>query len=123
MTLQQAIARQEGFGIAGALATTNHNPGNLIWGPFAKARGALANDRGYARFATDEDGWAALTDLLAGPSYEGLTVEAAINKYCPAGNGTLSAGNLPDVYVQHVCEWLDCAPSTIIDGLLGLSST
>lgn len=119
MTLQQAIAKQEGFDQPGTLAARNHNPGNIIGGTFANLNGAIGSAQGYAVFPDDETGWAALTALLSGPFYKGKTVEVAINRYCPPPNGTeLTDGNNPDAYVQHVCEWCGCTPQTIIDGLL-----
>jgi|HubBroStandDraft_1064217.scaffolds.fasta_scaffold81562_5 hypothetical protein len=115
MTLQQAIARQEGFGIAGTRATLNHNPGNIRYGTFAKLHGATDNDgAGYAVFPDDATGEAALTALLSNPPYKGLTVTQALNKYAPAGDG-----NAPQIYIDNVCGWCPCTPSTVIDGLLG----
>ena len=123
MTLQQAIARQEGFGQPKTLATCNHNPGNIISGTFAFMYGAIGSVYGYAIFPSDEAGWAALTSLLSAPSYAGLTVFQAINKYCPPPNGSvLTNGNDPDVYVENVCSWLGCSPDTPIADLLGTAN-
>jgi hypothetical protein len=120
MTLQQAIAKQEGFGKPGARPTLLHNPGDIIYGTFATSHGAVGNVGGYAEFPDDASGWAALTALLSGPSYRDLTVEQAIDRYCPAPAGsTLTEGNQPDVYVQNICEWCDCSPTTPIADLLG----
>lgn len=120
MTLQQAIAKQEGFEIPGSLAARNHNPGNIIAGSFANSHGSIGAAHGYAVFPDDETGFACLTALLSGPFYQGRTVEVAINRYCPPPNGdTLTEGNNPDVYVENVCDWCGCTPATIIDGLLG----
>lgn len=119
MTLQQAIAKQEGFEVPGSLSARNHNPGNIIAGTFANSHGAIGAASGYAVFPDDESGFAALTALLSGPGYKGKSVEIAINRYCPPPNGEeLTEGNDPDIYVQHVCEWCGCTPDTIIDGLL-----
>ena len=115
MTLQQAIARQEGFGPLGTRATRNHNPGNIRWGTFARLHGATENDgAGYAVFPDDATGWAALTALLSNPPYSGLNVAEALNKYAPAADG-----NAPVVYVANICDWCDCAPATPIADLLG----
>jgi hypothetical protein len=126
MTLQQAIERQEGFTIPQdsplypCPAQRNHNPGNLLWGSFAKLHLATGpDDKGRAIFPTDEDGEAALTALLQTPLYKGKSVEAAINEYCPPPNGhALTEGNDPDAYVRDVCSWVPCTPDTVIDGLL-----
>ena len=129
MTLQQAIAKQEGFGKPGARPTLLHNPGDIIYGTFATSHGAVGNVGGYAEFPDDATGWAALTALLSGPSYRDLTVQhwgvlryllKAIDRYRPAPAGsTLTEGNQPDVYVQNICEWCDCSPTTPIADLLG----
>jgi hypothetical protein len=121
MTLQQAIARQEGFGKPGTLATVNHNPGNIIAGAWATAHGAVKENDGFAVFPDDATGWRALTALLSGPEYRELTVEQAIEKYCPVpkfGNEALAEGNLPSIYVLHVAAWLGVSPLTPIAGLL-----
>lgn len=121
MKLQEAIARQEGFWVAGSVASRNHNPGNIMSSHFAAQYGATSTGvGGYAIFPDDASGWAALIALLSGPAYKGKSVEVAINRYCPPPTGDpLTFGNDPDVYVRNVCDWCQCTPSTIIDGLLG----
>ena len=119
MTLLEAMARQEGFYIGGSLAQRNHNPGNIISGQFATAHGSIGAGLGYAVFPDDLTGFAAMRALLTGPAYRGLTVEAAINKWCPPQDGSeLTAGNQPDVYVRNVCQWCQCQPADIIDSML-----
>lgn len=126
MTLQEAIARQEGFyappDVSGYpfAAQRNRNPGNIVWGTFAKLHGSTgADNKGRAIFPSDQAGWEALTCLLGAPLYKGKTVEAAINEYCPPPNGhALTEGNEPDAYVKDVCAWCGCGPQTVIDGLL-----
>jgi hypothetical protein len=119
MTFEHAIARQEGFGQPGTLATLNHNPGNLVAGAFCYRHGATGSNHGYAVFADDAAGWVALIALLATPFYRLKTVEQAINIYCPPPNGSpLTAGNEPDVYVKNVCRWLGVRPDTPVAGLL-----
>jgi hypothetical protein len=121
LTLLQAIAKQEGFYQPGTLAQRNHNPGNIISGSFANSHGAIGFRSGYATFPDDATGWAALRALFSGPAYRGLSVEVAINRYCPppVTDQPLTEGNNPDAYVQNVCAWCECTPQTIIDGLLG----
>jgi hypothetical protein len=55
--LAQAIANAEGFGIAGAVPTRAHNPGDLVLGD--KGLG-VANSAGVTIFASDAAGWSAL---------------------------------------------------------------
>jgi len=123
MTLQQAIARQEGFGRPGTRATMNNNPGNIIWGQFAKAHGSTGgDDAGYAIFPSQDVGFAALTALLTDRNYQHDTVEEAIEEYLghPSTN-PLSKGNDSSIYIRDVCEWCDCAPTTPIVDLLSSS--
>jgi hypothetical protein len=51
--LAEAIAAAEGFGVAGAIPTVNHNPGDL------KVPGSKMVN-GHTFFETDADGWNAL---------------------------------------------------------------
>lgn len=54
-TWKQAIARVEGYDIAGSVAQRNNNPGNI------KGSGDLGTDeRGFAKYSKPELGWAAL---------------------------------------------------------------
>lgn len=108
MTFIEAIARMEGWGVAGDLPTRNNNPGNIDNGRFAQAHGAEAGTVGrFAHFPTPEAGFAALRELLA-VGYVGLTVEAALNKYAPpVENNTCR-------YVGCVCQWTGLTPDTIL---------
>lgn len=51
----QAIAKAEGFGVAGALPTRCHNPGDLEVGDVG-----YGTDEGKTIFSEDQDGWMAL---------------------------------------------------------------
>lgn len=53
--IAQAIAHAEGFGVAGAIPTRAHNPGDLKMGDIGN--GAI---NGKTVFASDVDGWNAL---------------------------------------------------------------
>lgn len=122
MTLQQAIARQEGFGVAGAIPTTHHNPGNIVNGAWARAHGAVLYAGFIAMFPDDQTGWNALTALLRGTGYFGLTVQETIYRYLgmkPGGTGTDAKGDNATIYIKDVCGWLVCTPDTPIASLLG----
>lgn len=74
----------------GTLAWRNNNPGNLRAYPFAFNHGAIGTGggatgktKGFAIFPDMDTGWNAMRDLLATDSYQGLTIEEAINKYSP----------------------------------------
>jgi hypothetical protein len=60
----------------------NNNPGNLKFGPLAKAFGAThADDKGFAVFPNKESGDAAMEARVKSNSYSGLTLDQFGNKY------------------------------------------
>jgi hypothetical protein len=108
LTIIQAIARMEGWGIVGDLPTRNNNPGDIDNGRFAKAHGAEPGTSGrFAVFETPADGFSALRALLLA-AYVGLTVEAALNKYAPP------CENQTNAYIGNVCKWTGLTPDTIL---------
>jgi hypothetical protein len=114
MKLVEAIGKMEGFGAGPHNRPTRlHNPGDIEKGKFADAHGAVSGvDSRFATFPDDATGYAALTALLQTPGYRGKTVAQCINRYAPPiENNTVN-------YVEQVCKWAECAPDTIIDGLL-----
>lgn len=113
MTLLEAMARQEGFYAAGNdRPKKNNNPGDLEYGKFTRAHGAIGSDGRFAIFKTVADGWAAMRALLLS-AYKGMTVEAALGKYAPPKE------NNDNIYLQNVCKWADVNPTDIIDEVLG----
>ena len=114
MTFLQAVARQEGFYVENTRPARNHNPGDIEFGQFAKAHGATAGDPRFAIFPDDVIGFAAMRALFQAPAYKGLTVEAALNKWAPP------VENATNIYIEHVCEWVPCLPTDIIDDLVVL---
>lgn len=117
MTLCEAIAKEEGFGIPNGRATRNNNPGDLEYGHFAIANGAdkiefLNPPRvpRFAHFPTAVIGFAAMRALLI-MHYSGLTVRQAIMKYAPP------IENQTDEYIDNICKWVNCKDTDIIDSL------
>jgi hypothetical protein len=113
MTLLEAMARQEGFFAVGSRPKKNNNPGDIEYGKFARAHGAIGTDGRFAKFPTARDGYKAMAALLAS-AYHGMTVEAALNKYAPP------IENQTNVYLAHVCEWTGLKPTDIISDHLEL---
>lgn len=118
MTICEAIARQEGFGVLGGRATRNNNPGDIEFGTFAKAHGATAIETvppgKTARFAFFPDpatGYAAMKALLA-QHYKGMTIAAMLNKYAPP------VENNVNTYLGNVLKWTGLTASTVIDHYL-----
>jgi hypothetical protein len=114
MTFLQAIARQEGFYAAGTRPARNLNPGDIEYGRFAVAHGATGTDGRFAIFPDEETGFAAMKALFQG-GYAGLTVTQAIEKWAPPFE------NNDDNYISHVCSWVGCQPTDLIDPLLEAS--
>ena len=108
MTLLEARARQEGFYTKGTRPHCNNNPGDLEYGPFAKAHGATGTDGRFAIFPDAATGFAAMRALLF-QHYRGMTIQAALNKYAPP------CENATNGYLQHVCQWAGVKPTDLID--------
>jgi hypothetical protein len=106
--LLEAMARQEGFFALGSRARRNHNPGNIEYGKFARAHGALGSDGRFAKFADDASGFRAMRGLLLS-AYQGMTIAAALNKYAPPVENDTST------YLQHVLLWTGLSGEDIID--------
>lgn len=112
MTLQEAIARQEGFLVPGSRANRNNNPGNIEFGEFAIAHGATGSDGRFAIFPDAATGFAALTALLVN-FYKGLTLPQFVEKYAPSSENDTGA------YVQNLSSWTGLNPDQPIDGAIG----
>lgn len=81
----------------------NNNPGNIIDGPFAKnLPGYAGTDGKFAKFASLDDGNAAIDRLLQSYGNRGFNTPSAItNRWAPA-----SDGNNPQAYAQNVARAL-----------------
>ena len=112
MTFLQAIARMEGFYSSGSRPNRNNNPGDIEFGKFASAHGATGSDGRFATFPDPDTGFAAMKLLFQAPSYKGLTVAAALNRWAPPVENSTSH------YIQSVCEWVGCKSTDVIDQLL-----
>ena len=108
MTFIEAIAREEGFEVAGSLAQRRNNPGNIEEGEFAQMHGALHTDgHRFAHWATPEAGFEAMRALLC-VRYSGLTVTAALNKWAPP------VENQTESYIANVCKWTGLTPDSVL---------
>lgn len=113
MTFAEAIAREEGWLVAGSRCRRNNNPGNIEYGKFSIAHGATTGDPRFAVFPTADAGFSCLKALLL-TGYLGLTVAQAIAKWAPD-----TENNTAD-YVANVCAWtglsaIDVLTTTIIN--------
>lgn len=115
MTLDQAIARMEGFYVAGQVPNRpqrNNNPGDIEFGPFAQRYGATHGDPRFAVFSSVDKGFQALQALLRSDHYINLTIEQCVNKYAPPNE------NDDGTYVAAVCHWTGREPSDLLSNIL-----
>ena len=113
--LLDAIAREEGWLVAGSRAKRNSNPGNLEYGKFARAHGSLRGDPKFAVFANPTDGFHALEVLLL-TSYGQFTLRDAIYRYAPPSE------NDSDQYLKNICDWTGLSPESKVSAALELSA-
>lgn len=73
--------------LTGPRPVRNNNPGNIEYGPFAKANGAVGGDGRYAVFPDVETGTKAQINLLKTSTYQNLTLKDAITRYAPPNEG------------------------------------
>lgn len=107
--LSQAIARFEGFNVAGSVAQRNNNPGNLRSGP-----GMTGTDAsGYAVFPSVSAGWSALYNQVSLNISRGLNlnqffggVPGGYPGYAPS-----SDNNNPANYAATVGGWIGVNPT------------
>lgn len=70
------------------LAFRNNNPGNLR---YAKQRGAVQGEGGFAAFATPKAGYQALIDQILLDTKRGHTLESFLAKYAPPSENDTEA--------------------------------
>jgi hypothetical protein len=108
------IARMEGYYVPGTIAQENHNPGNLR---YAGQTGAIGQNKGYAVFASDDAGWAALNRQLELNASRGDTLEQFINRYAPPSENDTTN------YLQYLVKGLGVGASTLLSQLTGYPAT
>lgn len=97
--LARLIAKEEGFGIPGALPTRNHNPGDLRHSPHSQH--AADHPEAIGQIDTDEHGWQDLERQLVLYAKRGLTLrDMIINYYAPPGE------NDSEAYLAFICREL-----------------
>lgn len=116
LTLDQAIAREEGFYVTGSRAQRNNNPGNIEYGAFSRAFGATNGDPRFAVFPSVETGFNCLQTLIRN-HYGTMTLAAMMNMYAPPTENDTAQ------YVRNLCAWCECQPTTIVNTLLPLAET
>lgn len=96
----------------GTRAWRNNNSGNIEYGEFARAHGAVGSDGRFAVFPTYEAGRAAKEALLFETgSYRNLTLAQAINRYAPPNENDTTG------YYTQVAEAVGVDPNTPLQQL------
>jgi hypothetical protein len=108
--LARLIAREEGYGIPGAVPTRDNNPGDLRHSPHSSHEGEGSNDIGI--IDDPEDGWADLERQLQLYADRQMTLRAAIYCFAPP------AENDSEQYLQFVCQGLGMTPDTLVSEAL-----
>ena len=105
--LAQLIARQEGFGIAGAKPTRDHNPGDLEHAPHLQGwDGAIGIE------PNDDAGWSDLERQLRLYAERSLTMREMVNLYAPPNE------NDTEMYLITLCDVLGCTSDTKVGDVL-----
>ena len=78
--------------VGGSRSWRNNNPGNMEYGAFAKAHGAIGTDGRFAIFPDEATGQRARTALIFnGDKYRNLTLTQAIERYAPSSENHTTA--------------------------------
>src|ERR1035437_261825 len=88
--LMNSIAKMEGWGISGSIATRNNNPGNLRSG-VGQVGSENTVSGTFATFATPADGWAALQHQIDIQAGQGQTLRDFIYQYAPPSENNTSS--------------------------------
>ena len=107
--LAKLIARQEGFGIPGAIPTTHRNPGDLRHSPHSDHPG---KPNAIGTIDTVEHGWEDLERQLRIYAAKGLTIAQMVAVYAPPMENNSSA------YLANICAGLRCSPNTPVGDAL-----
>ncbi len=91
----------------------NNNPGNIEYGPWARAHGATGSDGRFARFPTMKAGMDAQLALIGGDVSSGYnTLRKLIGYWSPASeNGQANT----DAYIRDVSQQTGIKPNQILD--------
>ena len=87
--------------VYGSRCTRNNNPGNIEYGPFARAHGAIGSDGRFAIFPDAETGFRAMKDRLTTGklyNYGDITIRDAIYRWAPYPE------NDPQKYLKFVIQ-------------------
>ena len=105
--LAEVMAKMEGFGVPGTIATVRNNPLNLRHGPNATHPPDDPNGIGY--YATVDLGWADGERQLQLFAERDLTLRKMIYEFAPPADN-----NSTEDYLDFICSELGCGPHTFV---------
>jgi len=100
--LAELIGRYEGFYKEGSRAQRNNNPGNLKGVSWSTTKTGLDN-KGFAIYATEQDGWNDLLAFLGSKANEGYNISELMYLYAPKGE------NNTESYIDFIAKSLGVA--------------
>src|SRR5215467_10948168 len=83
--------KSEDVADGGTVAWRTNNPGNMHYGPFAQAQGAIGHYGDFAIFPDEATGSAALDALLSRNDYQAGTIDDAIANFAPKKDNNTAA--------------------------------
>lgn len=108
--IAELIAKEEGYGIPGALPTRDDNPGDLRHSPHSFHSPSAPDAIG--QIDTPADGWADLVRQLQIFADRGLTVAQAIYEWAPPSENNTTQ------YLSYVASGLGCSSDTLLSQAL-----
>jgi hypothetical protein len=120
--LAKLIARQEGFGIPGAIPTLRNNPGDLRHSPHSQHPGGDQTAIGIGTIDTIEHGWADLERQLQIYASRSLTLQQAIFEWAPESDGNDPANYLASVLEGFATSGTPMGPNTSLSEVLTIDA-
>jgi hypothetical protein len=108
--IAELIAKEEGYGIPGALPTRDNNPGDLRHSPHSFH--AADSPDAIGQISTAEEGWADLVRQLDIYAQRGLTVAQSIYEWAPPSE------NDTGQYIAYVVAGLGVPGDTLLSAAL-----
>ena len=98
--------------VGGTVAWRNNNPGNITYGAFAKAHGAIGRAGRWAVFPDEATGIRAIESLLETRTYQDRTILEGISIYAPSTDR-----NDPVAYARNIQRLTGLDPTKMIRDL------
>ena len=108
--IAELIAKEEGYGIPGAVPSRDHNPGDLRHSPHSYHTADSPDAIGD--IPTAQEGWADLVRQLNLYAARGLTVAQCIYEWAPPSENNTAQ------YLAYVVDGLGCGSDTLLSDAL-----